>query len=80
LRHRCNKLTVFDWLSNELTYWTSAFDCVEVRFKTEEKFYRNTENAEYGRQWLLSLLLDMILELLLNWEIGENQMKKKEQI
>jgi hypothetical protein len=31
----CNKLTVFDLM--ELTYWTSAFDCVEVRFKTEEK-------------------------------------------
>jgi hypothetical protein len=31
----CNKLTVFD--SNGATYWTSAFDCVEVRFKTEEK-------------------------------------------
>jgi hypothetical protein len=33
-----NKLTVFDWLSNELPTGQAPFDCVEVRFKTEEKF------------------------------------------
>lgn len=42
----CNKLTVFDWLSNmSLPEGTKAFDCVEVRFKNSRKeFFRNTEN------------------------------------
>ena len=42
----CNKLTVFDWLSNmSLPEGTTPFDCVEVRFKNSRKeFYRNTEN------------------------------------
>ena len=41
----CNKLTVFDWLSNmSLPNGETAFDCVEVRFKNGRKeFYRNTE-------------------------------------
>jgi hypothetical protein len=34
----CNKLTVFDWLSNmSLPTGQAPFDCVEVRFKTEER-------------------------------------------
>ncbi len=42
----CNKLTVFDWLSNMKTAdGKSNFDCVEVRFKNGRKeFYRNTDN------------------------------------
>ena len=42
----CNKLTVFDWLSNmSLPNGEKPFDCVEVRFKNGRKeFYRNTEN------------------------------------
>ena len=42
----CNKLTVFDWLSNmSLPEGTTPFDFVEVRFKNSRKeFYRNTEN------------------------------------
>lgn len=42
----CNKLTVFDWLSDvELPGNQKAFDCVEVRFKNSRKeFFRNTEN------------------------------------
>lgn len=42
----CNKLTVFDWLSNmSLPGGQAPFDCVEVRFKNGRKeFYRNTEN------------------------------------
>ena len=42
----CNKLTVFDWLSNmSLPNGTKPFDCVEVRFKNSRKeFFRNTEN------------------------------------
>ncbi len=41
----CNKLTVFDWLSNmSLPDGENAFDCVEIRFKNGRKeFYRNTE-------------------------------------
>lgn len=42
----CNKLTVFNWLSNmSLPSSQEPFDCVEVRFKNSRKhFYRNTEN------------------------------------
>ncbi|HZJ19605.1 MAG TPA: hypothetical protein VFD35_04530, partial [Pricia sp.] len=42
----CNKLTVFDWLSNmSLPNGTKSFDCIEVRFKNSRKeFFRNTEN------------------------------------
>ncbi len=42
----CNKLTVFDWLSNmSLPNGEKPFDCVEVRFKNSRKeFFRNTEN------------------------------------
>ena len=42
----CNKLTVFDWLSN-MTLPTGAtpFNWVEVRFKNGRKvYYKNTEN------------------------------------
>jgi len=41
----CNKLNVFDWLSDiELPHGQQPFDCVEVRFKNSRKdFYRNTE-------------------------------------
>lgn len=41
----CNKLTVFDWLSNmTLPGGQAPFDCVEIRFKNGRKeFYRNTE-------------------------------------
>ena len=42
----CNKLTVFDWLSNmSLPNGEKPFDCIEVRFKNSRKeFFRNTEN------------------------------------
>ncbi|MGS2741367.1 PSP1 domain-containing protein [Sinomicrobium sp. M5D2P17] len=42
----CNKLTVFDWLSNmSLPSGQQSFDCVEVRFKNSRKeFFRNSEN------------------------------------
>lgn len=42
----CNKLTVFDWLSNmNLPNGEEPFNCVEVRFKNGRKeFFRNTEN------------------------------------
>ena len=42
----CNKLTVFDWLSNmTLPNGQEPFNCVEVRFKNGRKLYfKNTEN------------------------------------
>ncbi len=42
----CNKLTVFDWLSNmSLPEGEKPFDYVEVRFKNGRKvYYKNTEN------------------------------------
>nr|WP_299486933.1 regulatory iron-sulfur-containing complex subunit RicT [uncultured Allomuricauda sp.] len=42
----CNKLTVFDWLSNmSLPTGQNPFDCVEVRFKNSRKeFFRNVDN------------------------------------
>ncbi|HEU5289133.1 MAG TPA: regulatory iron-sulfur-containing complex subunit RicT [Cyclobacteriaceae bacterium] len=40
----CNKMNVFDWLSNMDMPGTSSFDIVEARFKNGRKdFYRNTE-------------------------------------
>jgi cell fate regulator YaaT (PSP1 superfamily) len=40
----CNKMNVFDWLSNMEMPGESKFDVVEVRFKNGRKdFYRNTE-------------------------------------
>ena len=42
----CNKLTVFDWLSNmSLPSGQAPFNCVEVRFKNGRKhYYSNPEN------------------------------------
>ncbi len=42
----CNKLTVFDWLSNmSLPSGATPFSCVEIRFKNGRKsFFKNTEN------------------------------------
>lgn len=41
----CNKLNVFDWLSDiELPHGQQPFDCVEIRFKNSRKeYYRNTD-------------------------------------
>lgn len=41
----CNKLSVFDWLSNMPSSIESQFDGVEIRFKNSRKeFFRNTDN------------------------------------
>ncbi len=41
----CNKMNVFDWLSNMDMPMVDAFDVVEVRFKNGRKeFFRNTDN------------------------------------
>lgn len=43
----CNKMNVFDWLSNMDVPLASRFDIVEVRFKGGRKeFFRNAENLE----------------------------------
>ena len=70
----CNKLTVFDWLSNmSLPGDQKPFIGVEVRFKNGRKhFYKNLENLSYQLEILLLLRQcpGMILELLLlpvNW-------------
>ncbi len=43
----CNKMNVFDWLSNMEVPRVDRFDVVEVRFKNGHKdFFRNTENLD----------------------------------
>lgn len=44
----CNKLTVFDWLSNmTLPTGEAPFNCVEIRFKNGRKhYYKNSENLQ----------------------------------
>ncbi|HEY3430294.1 MAG TPA: regulatory iron-sulfur-containing complex subunit RicT, partial [Cyclobacteriaceae bacterium] len=43
----CNKMNVFDWLSNMEMPGASSFDIVEVRFKNGRKdFYRNSEKLD----------------------------------
>ncbi len=43
----CNKMNVFDWLSNMGMPGNSSFEIVEVRFKNGRKdFYRNTEKFD----------------------------------
>ncbi|GJM28483.1 MAG: hypothetical protein DHS20C17_11180 [Cyclobacteriaceae bacterium] len=43
----CNKLNVFDWLSNMGMPQSETFDIVEVRFKSGKKeFYRNQERFD----------------------------------
>jgi cell fate regulator YaaT (PSP1 superfamily) len=43
----CNKMNVFDWLSNMDMPSSSAFEIVEVRFKNGRKeFFRNTERFD----------------------------------
>lgn len=43
----CNKLNVFDWLSNMDVSSTEQFEYIEVRFKNGRKeFYRNKEQLE----------------------------------
>lgn len=43
----CNKMNVFDWLSNMEVPRVDRFDVIEVRFKNGHKdFFRNTENLD----------------------------------
>ena len=81
----CNKLTVFDWLSNmSLPGDQKPFIGIEVRFKNGRKhFYKNTEN--------LSLSIGDIVAteamsghdigiVTLTGELVKVQMKKKNQV
>ena len=44
----CNKMNVFDWLSNMDMPKVDTFDVVEVRFKNGRKeFYRNSDNIDF---------------------------------
>jgi hypothetical protein len=65
----CNKLTVFDWLSN-MSLPGQAPYCVEVRFKTEEK--SSIEKLKVNAGGYSYPGHDGIVTL-----TGENQMKKK---
>jgi hypothetical protein len=43
----CNKMNVFDWLSNMEMPGTDKFNVVEVRFKNGRKdFYKNSERLD----------------------------------
>lgn len=78
----CNKLTVFDWLSNmTLPSGEAPFDCVEVRFKNGRKeFYRNTEKLTLSIGDIIATVASPghdIGIVTLTGELVRVQMKKK---
>ncbi|MFB0909565.1 MAG: regulatory iron-sulfur-containing complex subunit RicT, partial [Flavobacterium sp.] len=78
----CNKLTVFDWLSNmSLPTGQAPFDCVEVRFKNGRKeFYRNTEKLTLSMGDIVATVASPghdIGIITLTGELVKIQMKKK---
>ena len=78
----CNKLTVFDWLSNmSAPNGEAPFDCVEVRFKNGRKeFYRNTEKLTLSIGDIVATLASPghdIGIVTLTGELVKVQMKKK---
>ena len=78
----CNKLTVFDWLSNmSLPSGEAPFDCVEVRFKNGRKeFYRNTEKLTLSIGDIIATVASPghdIGIVTLTGELVRVQMKKK---
>jgi cell fate regulator YaaT (PSP1 superfamily) len=78
----CNKLTVFDWLSNmALPNGEKPFDCVEVRFKNSRKeFYRVGEGLSLSIGDLVSTQAKSGHDLgmvTLTGELVRIQMKKK---
>jgi len=80
----CNKLTVFDWLSNmSLPGGEKPFDCVEVRFKNSRKeFFRNTENLSLSIGDLVATQAKSghdIGMVTLTGELVKVQMKKKKE-
>ena len=80
----CNKLTVFDWLSNmELPSGSKAFDVVEVRFKNSRKeFFKNTEELSLSIGDVVATEASPghdIGMVTLSGELVKVQMKKKNQ-
>ncbi|WP_041633095.1 stage 0 sporulation family protein [Maribacter sp. HTCC2170] len=78
----CNKLTVFDWLSNmSLPSGAKPFDVVEVRFKNSRKeFFRNTENLSLSIGDIVATQAQSghdIGMVTLTGELVKVQMKKK---
>ncbi|MGA9639503.1 PSP1 domain-containing protein [Flavobacterium sp.] len=78
----CNKLTVFDWLSNmSLPNGEAPFDCVEVRFKNGRKeFFRNTEKLTLSMGDIVATVASPghdIGIVTLTGELVRIQMKKK---
>jgi cell fate regulator YaaT (PSP1 superfamily) len=78
----CNKLTVFDWLSNmSLPSGDKPFDVVEVRFKNSRKeFFRNTENLSISIGDIVATQAQSghdIGMVTLTGELVKVQMKKK---
>ncbi|UYW00943.1 hypothetical protein K5I29_10610 [Flavobacterium agricola] len=78
----CNKLTVFDWLSNMSTpNGQATFNCVEVRFKNGRKdFYRNHENLSLAIGDIVATEITSghdIGIVTLTGELVKVQMKKK---
>lgn len=78
----CNKLTVFDWLSNmSLPNGQKPFDCVEVRFKNSRKeFYRVAEDLSFSIGDLVATQAKSghdIGMVTLTGELVRIQMKKK---
>lgn len=78
----CNKLTVFDWLSNmSLPNGQKPFEFVEVRFKNSRKdFYKNTENISLSIGDIVATQAQSghdIGMVTLTGELVKVQMKKK---
>ncbi len=78
----CNKLTVFDWLSNmSLPNGEKPFEFVEVRFKNSRKeFFRNTENLALSIGDIVATQAQSghdIGMITLTGELVKVQMKKK---
>jgi len=78
----CNKLTVFDWLSNmSLPNGEKPFDCVEVRFKNSRKeFYRVGEDLSLAIGDLVATQAKSghdVGMVTLSGELVRIQMKKK---
>lgn len=78
----CNKLTVFDWLSNmSLPNGEKPFDCIEVRFKNSRKeFFRNSENLSLSIGDIVATQAQSghdIGVITLTGELVKVQMKKK---
>lgn len=78
----CNKLTVFDWLSNmSPSNGETIFDCVEVRFKNGRKeFFRNSEKLTLSIGDIVATVASPghdIGIVTLTGELVKIQMKKK---